>query len=426
MIQGSLRHAMRLAAVAVVVALVSASAGFVYMDRSHVADVLAHTLPGSSLGATDEAMVRALHLRPASPTVQRTTNAVAQPEGYAPQDGSLSGRASLAPQVEAFQPAGASVSVNAPIVVTFSQQMARTDVEKAFRIAPVAGGRFSWPDGYTLRFDPYRLTQGVTYQVELHGHSLRGLALNGTRSWRFTTNAAPPDVIPPGAATVKVPILTYHYVRVNTDRNDRLGFALSVTPADFAAQMDWLDRAGYHTITTENLYQYLSGTRGLPSKPIILSFDDGYEDFFTTALPILRSHDFTAVAYIVSGFVGQPGYMTAAQITELDRSGIEIGSHTVSHANLSRLSIGNLRYQVIASKQALEQLIGHPVNSFCYPSGKYNGDVMAVVAAAGYHDATTTRFGYAHTMGDRYTWTRLRISGGEILSDYANAVATAS
>jgi peptidoglycan/xylan/chitin deacetylase (PgdA/CDA1 family) len=423
MIPHPLAHAMRLAAAAVIVALVSASAGFVYMDRAHVADALAHTVPASNLEPADEGMFRALHLRP--PSAKPSSTAVVQPANYTAPDSS-SGRASLAPQMDAFQPSGTGVSVNAPIVVTFNQPMARGDVEKAFRIAPVADGRFSWPDGSTLRFDPYRLAPGVTYQVELHGHSLRGLALKGTRSWRFTTTAASPDVIQPGAATVKVPILTYHYVRVNPDRNDRLGFALSVTPADFAAQMDWLASAGYHPITTENMYAYLNGTRGLPSKPIILTFDDGYEDFYTTAVPILRSHDFTAVAYIVSGFIGRSGYMTAAQISELDRSGFEIGSHTVDHANLSRLSIGGIRYQVGASKQALEQLLGHPVYSFCYPSGKYNSDVATAVAAAGYHDATTTRFGYVHTIGDRYTWTRLRISGGEALGDVATAVTTAS
>ena len=69
--------------------------------------------------------------------------------------------------------------------------------------------------------------------------------------------------------------------------------------------------------------------------------------------------------------------------------------------------------ELVASKQALEQLLGHPVVSFCYPSGQYNGSVAAAVQAAGYQDATTTAFGFVHYMYDRYTWSRLRISGGE-------------
>jgi peptidoglycan/xylan/chitin deacetylase (PgdA/CDA1 family) len=250
--------------------------------------------------------------------------------------------------------------------------------------------------------------------------------LSGSRWWSFSTVSAPPDVVAPGRAALNVPILTYHYIRVNPDRYDRLGFALSVTPSDFAAQMDWLAVNGYHPITTEDLYGYLQGARGLPSKPVILTFDDGYADFFTTALPILLSHDFRAEEYVVSGFVGQAGYMSAAQVKEADRSGIEIGSHTVSHANLATVSTGASWAQITQSKAFLEQLIGHPVVSFCYPSGKFSSAVASQVAAAGYHDATTTRFGYSHTMGDRYIWTRLRISGGEPLDQFAAAVRSAS
>jgi peptidoglycan/xylan/chitin deacetylase (PgdA/CDA1 family) len=223
-----------------------------------------------------------------------------------------------------------------------------------------------------------------------------------------------------------VPILTYHYIRVNQDGRDRLGFALSVTPTDFAAQMDWLARSGYHTITTEDLYAFLSGARGLPSKPVILTFDDGYADFYTSALPILRSHEFTADLYIVSGFVGRPGYVTSAQVREADRSGIEIGSHSVTHANLARTPIAAVRSELVESKLFLENLLGHPVVSFCYPFGKFTSAVAHEVAAAGFHDATTTSFGYSHTLADRYVWSRLRVGGGERLGEFAAAVVGAS
>jgi peptidoglycan/xylan/chitin deacetylase (PgdA/CDA1 family) len=118
--------------------------------------------------------------------------------------------------------------------------------------------------------------------------------------------------------------------------------------------------------------------------------------------------------------------MTADQIREADRSGIEIGSHSVDHANLARSSIGNVRAQVGDSKRSLEQLLGHPVNSFCYPSGKYTSAVANEVAAAGYHDATTTASGSWHSLGDRYAWSRIRIGGGQGLGDFAQAVASAS
>jgi peptidoglycan/xylan/chitin deacetylase (PgdA/CDA1 family) len=307
----------------------------------------------------------------------------------------------------------------------FSQPMDQRSVEASFIIQPKVEGRFSWRD-QTLRFEPFRLAYATAYSVEVGGRSVLGKPLAGSRSWNFTTLPAPPEPVAPGPTAIKVPILTFHYIRVNPDPNDRLGFALSVTPADFAAQMDWLARNGYHAITTEDLYAYLNQSRGLPSKPVILTFDDGYADFYTTALPILRKHDFRATAYIVSGFVGRDGYMTADQIREADRSGIEIGSHSVDHANLSRSSAGNVRAEVVDSKRHLEQVVGHPVTSFCYPSGKYSSTAANEVAAAGYHSATTTVFGFWHTLSDRYYWTRLRVSGGQGLSDFAQAVASAS
>jgi peptidoglycan/xylan/chitin deacetylase (PgdA/CDA1 family) len=336
------------------------------------------------------------------------------------------GFARAATYVESVEPSSNKASVSAAIVITFSQPMAPGSVERSFAIRPHVDGRQSWTDIFTFHFQPFRLAHGASYEVEVSGRSERGVPLSGQRVWSFSTVAGPPLVQVPGPSTVKVPILTYHYIRTNLDSRDRLGFALSVTPADFAAQMDWLASNGFHPITPADLYAYLSGTRGLPSRPVILSFDDGYADFYTAALPILRAHEYTAVAYIVSGFIGRPGYMTAAQIIEADRAGIEIGSHTVDHANLARSAPGSIHLELVASKQALEQLLGHQVLSFCYPSGQFNGGVVAAVRAAGYRDATTTVFGYVHYLSDRYTWSRLRISGGESMNRFAAALLGAS
>jgi len=330
------------------------------------------------------------------------------------------------PSVDSFAPIGAGVSVNSGITISFTQPMSKASVERTFSIRPRVEGRLVWLDDFTLGFQPYVLAHSATYQVEVHGRSSRGVPMVGTNSWTFSTAVAPPIVLAPGPLAIRVPILMYHYIRVNPEAHDRMGFALSVTPADFAAQMTWLTRNGYHPITTNELYSYLSGARGLPSRPVILTFDDGYADFYNTALPILRSHDFTAVAYVVSGFVGRSGYMSAEQVVAADRAGIEIGSHTVDHVNLARQSSAGMHYQVTASKQALERLLGHPVYSFCYPYGGFNSAAAWAVQSAGYRDATTTKFGFVETMPGRYVWGRVRIGGGEGLGDFTVAVAGAS
>jgi peptidoglycan/xylan/chitin deacetylase (PgdA/CDA1 family) len=237
------------------------------------------------------------------------------------------------------------------------------------------------------------------------------------RSIRHRRPAAPQPrqvaIVPPGRAAVHVPILMYHYIRVNPDPADRLGFNLSVTPADFARQMDWLAANGYHPIDLDDLRAYLLGAGGLPDRPVVLTFDDGYRDLYTTAYPVLRAHHFKAVAYVVSGFVNSPANVTADQVLEMDANGVQIGAHTVSHVDLTKLSGANLWHEVSDSKVSLEGLLGHPVLDFCYPSGRFNDGVVHAVQAAGFVTATTTQPGLVHSAGDRFVWTRVRVSGGE-------------
>ncbi|HKF78783.1 MAG TPA: polysaccharide deacetylase family protein [Candidatus Dormibacteraeota bacterium] len=228
----------------------------------------------------------------------------------------------------------------------------------------------------------------------------------------------PLEVIPAGRATVRVPILEYHYIRVNPDPRDRLGFNLSVTPADFAQQMGWLAADGYHPIDFDDLRGYLLSGGVLPAKPVILTFDDGYRDMFTTALPILHAHGFKAVSYVVSGFLNSPRYLTNEMVLEMEAEGIEIGAHTVSHADLTRISAPNLQHEVFDSKSELEALVGHPVLDFCYPSGKFNDAVVHTIQEAGFQTATTELPGIAHSAGDRFVWTRVRVNGGESLPEF--------
>jgi peptidoglycan/xylan/chitin deacetylase (PgdA/CDA1 family) len=344
----------------------------------------------------------------------------------APADESRLTPLRVAPYVEAAEPAGDRVPVSAAISVTFSQPMSRRTVERSFVIQPRVEGRLSWADDFTLRFQPFRLARGAAYELEVDGRSVEGVPLTGQRVWGFSTVAGPPMAMSPGSGFARVPILMYHYIRLNPDARDGMGFGLSVTPPDFVAQMDWLAANGYHPITFRELNSFLRGAGRLPSRPVVLTFDDGYEDFYTTALPVLIKHDFKAVSYVVSGFIGRPGYMNAAQIREADHADIEIGSHTVDHADLTRQSLDGLRYQISSSKHSLEQLLGHEVLSFCYPSGQFNPSAVRAVQEAGYSDATTTKYGGVRTMDGRFLWGRLRISGGESLADFAAEVLRVS
>ncbi len=103
----------------------------------------------------------------------------------------------------------------------------------------------------------------------------------------------------------------------------------------------------------------------------------------------------------------------------MDRDGIEIASHTMSHANLARMSYGAAIYELSQSKRWLEQLVGHPVLDFAYPSGQFTQQTVVAVEQSGYGTAVTEQISTPHTMADRYRWGRVRVGGGESLQDFA-------
>jgi peptidoglycan/xylan/chitin deacetylase (PgdA/CDA1 family) len=242
-------------------------------------------------------------------------------------------------------------------------------------------------------------------------------------AWEVLPPGARDAVIAPGRSPMRVPILMYHYIRNPPDyAADRIGWGLSTSPDDFRTQMNYLAEHGYHPVTLTALRAYLRDGETLPDRPVVLTFDDGYADLYTEAFPVLKKHHFKAVAYIVSGFVGRAGVnVTVDQVREMDRYGIEIGAHTVDHVDLTEAA-GSLGFEVNGSKAALETIVGHPVLDFCYPSGRFNSQVVQAVQAAGFESATTTESGATHSWNDRFTWSRVRVSGSESLDDFVKGL----
>ncbi|HMO58937.1 MAG TPA: polysaccharide deacetylase family protein [Roseiflexaceae bacterium] len=205
------------------------------------------------------------------------------------------------------------------------------------------------------------------------------------------------------AATPTPPLLP-------TATTDPLGYELSVTPELFAQHMALLAEQGYQGVTVATLVHCMRGEPICPPQPVALSFDDGYADAFSAALPVLERYDFQATFYIVGDFVGQPGYMSWEQLAALHAAGMEIGAHSMSHPDLTRLDAAELTRQVVASKQLLEERLGTTVESFCYPAGRYTSATIAAVQAAGYTSAVTTR--WDSDIRDMLALPRRRIAGG--------------
>jgi len=212
-------------------------------------------------------------------------------------------------------------------------------------------------------------------------------------------------------AGYQIPIMMYHHIRDYNDPTDQIGTNLSVAPAKFASQLDLIQQDGYQTITFNDIL-----TKPLPKKPIILSFDDGYQNFYDNAWPELKKHNMTAVVYIIvndnSGM-----YMTPTEIKELSASGVEVGSHTLSHPDLSKGTIDKAKAEIFDSKADLEKITGTKVVSFCYPSGKYNDAVIDAVKNAGYDFAVTTNGGIAK-FSDPLTLNRHRMNSDTNISAY--------
>ena len=216
-----------------------------------------------------------------------------------------------------------------------------------------------------------------------------------------------------------VPILVYHYIRVNPVPTDRVGWNLSVTPAEFQAQMDWLHAVGAHAVSPAQVVAALSGGQALPARAVVLTFDDGYDDFATAAEPVLSRDGFVATDYVVSGFIGRPGYMTAADVKQAAASGFVIGAHTVNHVNLTALPTAAAAAEIQVSKAVLEQLLGKPVLDFAYPYGGVSPSVAALVAEAGFRDAMTMDAGSVQCAGAALWLHRVRIGGSDTVWSFA-------
>jgi peptidoglycan/xylan/chitin deacetylase (PgdA/CDA1 family) len=223
--------------------------------------------------------------------------------------------------------------------------------------------------------------------------------------------------VPRGATTI--PILMYHYVRTVADKKDTVGINLSVTPANFAAQMKYLADNGYTTLTMREVHAILAGSMPLPPKPIALTFDDGYRDFYTAAWPVLKQYNFKATNYVVTTAIGLEPYMTWAMLQELDASGqVEIGAHTRNHLDLRALGKDKRWDEIVGSKAILEEGLGHPVTTFCYPAGFYNAEALADVKRAGFLTAVTTAYGTKQSVQGALEMPRIRVHGPDPLGTW--------
>ena len=223
-------------------------------------------------------------------------------------------------------------------------------------------------------------------------------------------------------------ILMYHMVREHI-QGAKFN-KLRVLPSAFEKQISWMKKQGFNFVTMQELQQNWGNH---PAKTVAITFDDGYLDNLPNAFPILEKYQAKATIYVVvdrherdwstykkahhnTGELMREAKLSDDQVQEMANSGlIEIGSHTMTHANLDKLDDQQCLAELIESKSALEQLIQQPVSSFAYPFGIYSSRDVKLAREAGYSNAVTTLEGIDHLNPDFMQLQRIKISGKDSL-----------
>jgi peptidoglycan/xylan/chitin deacetylase (PgdA/CDA1 family) len=213
------------------------------------------------------------------------------------------------------------------------------------------------------------------------------------------------------ALRTPVPVLMYHVI--GTPPPSAPYPELYVSRQLFAAQVAALARAGYQAVTLDQVWNAWHGRAPLPSRPIVLTFDDGYRGDFGAAMPILHRQRWPGVLNLLVANLHRHGWgLKSWMVRRMIARGWEVDSHTLTHPNLTTVSPARLWHEVHGARVVLQRLFHVPVRFFCYPSGAYDPAVIAAVRRAGYLGATTELPGLARRSA-AFTLARVRVDGGE-------------
>jgi peptidoglycan/xylan/chitin deacetylase (PgdA/CDA1 family) len=220
----------------------------------------------------------------------------------------------------------------------------------------------------------------------------------------------------PRRFVVHVPILMYHLVVPWRKAGQALA-GLVVPPETFDAQMRTLARAGWHSITAASLATYLGAGLRPPPRSFVITFDDGWSDGYRYAFPIMRRYRFVGTFYVVTGRIGHTNALSVAQLRALAAAGMEVGDHTVSHADVPALSASRARSEIVRSALQIKNVMGAAPVTFAYPYGARNARDEHLVEQAGFGLAVTTVYACRESAADQFAIPRLRVGPGTTPSE---------
>jgi len=242
----------------------------------------------------------------------------------------------------------------------------------------------------------------------------------------FTSSVVPPQLQSDGQPrTVQVPVLMYHYLSEPPSDADIYRRDLSVTPALFAAHLDRMIAEGYTIISLYDLAAYLLQGTPLPSKAVVITFDDGYRDNYENAFPLLRERGITATFFVVIEFINQerPEYLTWPMVQEMAAAGMPIEAHGIDHTTLRGRSHLDLEFQALRSYETLQNAVGLRARFVSYPAGEFDEQTIEVFQEAGYWAGFTTVQGATHRSDELFRLPRVRMRGTTSPDELARLLA---
>ncbi len=225
-----------------------------------------------------------------------------------------------------------------------------------------------------------------------------------------------------------ITILMYHQIGKFEPMKEHR--ATSCDIGRFERQMRYLNALGYNVLSLDEAVDIFNNKKKIPLKAVVLTFDDGYENFLTNAVPVLKKYGFPAIVYIVSSLIGKkaewlaldnhptPSLLTKSQIKEVRELGFDIGSHNLNHERMAKKSFEQQSFEVLKSKEILEDILGSEIKHFCYPYGSYDDNSLKAVKSAQYLTAVTCQRAAATHDFDPLALPRKAISFGDSLIGY--------
>ncbi|MGD2278764.1 MAG: polysaccharide deacetylase family protein [Candidatus Omnitrophota bacterium] len=210
------------------------------------------------------------------------------------------------------------------------------------------------------------------------------------------------------------PILVYHSIADDKESS------LSVSPENFSRQMEFLKKNGYSVITLDELVKNINAGETYLPRTVVITFDDGYEDNFTEAFPVLAKHDMPAIIFLVTSYVdSKEEYLKWNQIRLMRLNKMDFGAHTRNNVYLPAVeSEEELWSEVAGSKEDIEKATGKAADYFCYPTGGFNENVKLAVKKAGYKGACTTNRGFDRLNKDVFELNRVKITDSDMTKPF--------